>query len=189
MLFMHISSPDTKKNHPETHAGTAPGGRLFARPARRPDARHLPPAQARHSLPCEAGRLSPPPPLFYPHTPHHPKYYQSYSGSAYLFDLSGTQVAKLTASDGAAYDYFGSSVAISGSTVVVGGVWMGRDWGSAYLFDLSGTQVAKLTASDGAAKDYFGRSVAISGSTVVVGAGADDDNGADSGSAYLFSAA
>jgi hypothetical protein len=47
----------------------------------------------------------------------------SYTGAAYVFVGSGTtwtQQAKLTASDGAANDYFGTSVAIYGSTAVVG---------------------------------------------------------------------
>ena len=39
---------------------------------------------------------------------------------------------------------------------------------------------------DSAADDEFGRSVAISGTTAIVGAYQDDDNGSESGSAYLF---
>jgi hypothetical protein len=43
------------------------------------------------------------------------------SGSAYLFDVTtGNQLAKLTASDAAAGDLFGRSVAISGNTALVG---------------------------------------------------------------------
>ncbi len=47
------------------------------------------------------------------------------------------QTAKLTAADGAAYDYFGSSVAVSGDTVVVGAYGdddKGSNSGSAYVF-------------------------------------------------------
>jgi hypothetical protein len=44
----------------------------------------------------------------------------------------------------------------------------------------------KLLPADGAAGDEFGRSVAITGTTAVVGAWRDDNNGPDSGSAYLF---
>ena len=118
----------------------------------------------------------------------------SSSGSAYLFDITtGTQIAKLTASDAAAGDYFGRSVAISGSTAIVGANAdddAGRSSGSAYLFDITtGTQIAKLTASDAAASDSFGQSVAISGSTAIFGAGGNDDAGTDSGSAYLYSGA
>ncbi len=49
-------------------------------------------------------------------------------------------------------------------------------------------ELFELTASDGAVVDRFGWSVAISGTTAIVGAYRDDDNGTDSGSAYLFDA-
>ena len=131
---------------------------------------------------------------------------ESSSGSAYVFtrttagDLASgwTQVAKLTAGDGAANDYFGYSVSIDGDTVVIGAqettTTKGDDSGSAYVFarDTAGdlasnwTQVAKLTADDGAASDYFGCSVSIDGDTVVIGANGDNEKGSDSGSAYMF---
>ena len=44
----------------------------------------------------------------------------------------------------------------------------------------------KLLAADGAAYDGFGSSVSISGDRAVIGACYDDDNGSDSGSAYVF---
>ena len=44
----------------------------------------------------------------------------------------------------------------------------------------------KLIASDGAIEDFLGYSVAAIGGTVVVGAHRDDDNGSDSGSAYVY---
>ena len=76
------------------------------------------------------------------------------------------QQAKLTASDGAANDLFGSSIAVSGNTVVVGVPQAlaspSNGPGAAYVFTASGagwanmTETAKLTASDGTAQDYFG---------------------------------
>ena len=130
------------------------------------------------------------------------------SGSAYVFTREKptypwTQVAKLTADDGAEFDYFGSSVSIDGDTVVVGAYGDGEgnpqpmDIGSAYVFtrDTAGsltsgwTQRAKLTASDGAAADNFGNSVSIDGDTVVVGARLDDTgtaSGTNVGSVYVF---
>ena len=116
------------------------------------------------------------------------------SGSAYLFDtIIGRQVAELLPDDGAALDQFGFSVAISGTTAIIG-AWAdddnGNASGSVYLFDISDpqnpVQIFKLLPSDGAAGDRFGISVAISGATAIVGAERDDDNGLDSGSAYLF---
>jgi hypothetical protein len=119
------------------------------------------------------------------------------AGSAYVFVLSGalwTQQAKLTASDAAASDQFGYSVAVSGDTAVVGtpldSVPAGGQAGSAYVFVRSGTvwtQQAKLTASDGAFGDQFGWAVAVSGDTAVVGARFDDTQaGTGAGSAYAF---
>ncbi|MFC2031990.1 PKD domain-containing protein [Chloroflexota bacterium] len=118
-----------------------------------------------------------------------------YSGSAYVYVRSGTtwtEQAKLTASDGAADDFFGYSVSISGDTALVGAYLdddNGSNSGSTYVYVRSGTtwtQQAKLTASDGAADDSFGYSVSISGDTALVGACYDDDNGSNSGSACVY---
>jgi len=98
----------------------------------------------------------------------------SYKGSAYVFKRDGedgetwSQQQKLTASDGAANDYFGCSVSISGDLAIVGAYYdddRGTDSGSAYIFKRDGTswsQWQKRNASDGAAGDRFGRSVSIS---------------------------
>jgi len=117
------------------------------------------------------------------------------SGSAYVFTRSGgawTQQAKLLAGDGAGEDYFGFSISLSSDTAVIGAYANddnGSGSGSAYVFTQSGgawTQQAKLLASDGAADDQFGQSVSLSGDTAVIGAWQDDDNGNESGSAYVF---
>ncbi len=122
---------------------------------------------------------------------------RSAAGAAYIFTRNQGggnqwgQVKKITASDGAAGDYFGWSVSISNNTVVVGAT-DNDDNGAAYIFtrDQGGVdnwgQEEKNTASDGAVGDYFGWSVSISDDTLVVGASDDDDNGIDSGSAYVF---
>ena len=126
-------------------------------------------------------------------------------GSAYIFEkpvggwaTTNAYDAKLTASDGAAYDHFGCSVSISGDTVVVGAylddIGLNDNQGSAYIFEkpvggwaTTSAYDAKLTASDGAAEDWFGVSVAISGDTVVIGAYRDDSGDAtDQGSVYVF---
>ena len=96
------------------------------------------------------------------------------------------QQAKLTAADGAPRAGFGVSVAISGSTAVVGAPFKNADTGAAYVFVRSGTawsQQAELTASDGFSFGRFGISVAISGPTVVVGAGTKNT---ETGAAYVF---
>ena len=97
-------------------------------------------------------------------------------GSAYVFTRSGTgwtEQAKLTASDGAAYDRFGYSVSVDGDTIVVGASGDGNDSGSAYVFTRSGTswtEQAKLTASDPSPDHRFGESVSLFEDTLVVGA-------------------
>ena len=105
----------------------------------------------------------------------------------------GDQLFKLLPDDGSGGDWFGYSVAISGTTTIVGtygGDDNGSQSGSAYLFDTTtGQQITKLLPDDGADADQFGLSVAISSATAIVGARHDDDNGDNSGSAYLFDAA
>jgi hypothetical protein len=93
------------------------------------------------------------------------------------------QLAELIASNGAAGDKFGYSVAISGNTAVVGAPWAlknGDERGAAYVFVNDGSgwvQVAELTA---VTFKELGTSVAISddGSTIVVGAPPGEVGGA-----------
>ena len=111
------------------------------------------------------------------------------SGSVYVYNLDGTGETKITASDGAAQDQFGSSVAVGNNKIVVGAFRDdddGSSSGSAYVYDLDGTNEVKITASDGAADDQFGFSVAVGNSKVVIGSPNDDDNGSDSGSVYVY---
>ena len=116
------------------------------------------------------------------------------SGAAYVFEDNGTawvELAKLFPSEGATGDGFGFSVALSGTTAIVGAdeQYSGTDSGSAYVFEKDGgtwSQVAHLSPSDGAADDFFGCSVSISGTMALVGALCDNDCGHLSGSAYVF---
>ena len=124
------------------------------------------------------------------------------SGSAYVFVRTGTvwsEQAKLVAGDPGLVDRFGSYVAINGDTAVISAPLdddNGNDSGSAYVFTRTGalwSEQAKLLASDGAADDNFGGGgwisaggVAVDGDTVVISADKDDDNGNESGSAYVF---
>jgi hypothetical protein len=117
------------------------------------------------------------------------------SGSVYVYTRSvglWTEQAKLTASDGAASDEFGSSVSLSGDTLAVGAELdddNGSDSGSVYVYTRSvglWSEQQKLTASDGAPNDRFGQSVSLSGDTLAVSANGDDDNGLGSGSVYVY---
>jgi len=141
------------------------------------------------------------------------------SGAAYVFVRNGTswaQQAYLKASNTESDDHFGSTVDVSGDTIVVGageedssatGVNgdeadnSAPESGAAYVFVRNGTawvQQAYLKASNTAEGDWFGWSVAVSGDTVVAGANGEDssatgvngdetDDGApDSGATYVF---
>ena len=118
----------------------------------------------------------------------------SSQGSAYVFVRSRStstwiQQAKLTASDGAADDEFGASVALDGNTALVGAYVDETYQGSAYVFVRSGTawsQQQKLVASDGSVSDYFGWSVALDGNYALIGAKWDNSPGLNQGSAYVF---
>jgi hypothetical protein len=142
-----------------------------------------------------------------------------YSGSADVFVRGGTtwtQQAYLKASNTGEGDNFGYSVAISGTTVVVGapsessnstGVNGNQldnhanNSGAAYVFTRGGsswTQQAYLKAGNTGEDDFFGTAVAISGATVVVGApfessnatgvngNGSDNSSIDSGASYVF---
>ena len=105
------------------------------------------------------------------------------TGSAYVFRASdGTQLAKVTAADGAAGDEFGGSVAVSGDTIVIGAEDKDETaygtHGAAYVYRTSDggatySPMDKLAGSDD--NGSFGASVAIDGSTVLVG----ESNGED----------
>ncbi len=120
------------------------------------------------------------------------------AGAAYVFTVDGSswvQTHKLLASDGAAVDQFGVSVALDGTTALVGARWdddAGIGSGSAYLFHFDADagawmQAAKLLAGDGAPWDEFGVSVDVSGDRAIAGSWLDGDFGYDTGAAYVFS--
>lgn len=117
------------------------------------------------------------------------------TGSAYIFQRSNsewTQVQKLVASDGAAGDAFGISVAVYENTAIMGaefdednGTWSG----SAYIFRSSDgiwTEDQKLLASDGSPGDRFGSAVSLWGSNALIGAYQKDEKGGDSGAAFVI---
>ncbi len=88
--------------------------------------------------------------------------------------------------------FFGARIAFDDGTAVIGAPGdyeTDVNAGAAYVFHFDGatwTHKQKLLADDGAFNDIFGGSVSISGDTIVVGARRDDDNGNNSGSAYVF---
>jgi hypothetical protein len=101
---------------------------------------------------------------------------------------------KITASDGAASDWFGLSASIDGDTAIVGAKDdddAGSKSGSAYVYVRDVTtgvwsEQAKLTANDATVGDQFGFRVSVDGDTAVIGAVFDDRVASEGGSAYVF---
>jgi hypothetical protein len=118
-------------------------------------------------------------------------------GAAYVFRFNGSiwvQEQKLTASDAAAGDEFGSSVSVSGNRILVG-AWLddhagGTDSGAAYVFQWDGSrwvQQQKLTASDADRFERYGLSVSVNGERVFVGSpGANCAAGPACGAVYAY---
>ena len=126
---------------------------------------------------------------------------QTKSGVAMIFHRTGANNTpntwdtgqKIVPSDPAAYDEFGTGVAISGNTAVIGAPKDDdnsvTDSGSVYVFVRSGTtwtEQEKLTGGSGTTSGFLGHSVSISGDLVVAGAKYTSDNGLNSGAAYVF---
>ena len=124
---------------------------------------------------------------------------KTYAGAAYVFVRSGTtwtQQAKLVHPTPAAFDYFGTSVAVSGDTVLVGSPRTDSsglgDSGAAYVFVRTGTtwtKQAELLAGDIRIQGQFGSSVALDGNEAVIGAPWQWSSGFSprSGEVYVFS--
>jgi len=117
------------------------------------------------------------------------------TGSAYVFTGSNWATeTKLEGSDTVSGDYFGYSVTCSGdgSTIIIG------DWsnsvnnttGAVYVYSGANyVNEAKIIPGDGANSDRYGLAIATTtdGTTMMVGSVWDDDNGAESGSVYVYS--
>jgi hypothetical protein len=128
----------------------------------------------------------------------------AYTGGAYVYDLvSATpNVPVATLSNPKSdeppglgttqADHFGSSVAISGTRVVVGAPYnnAATDGGIAYVYELASATptvpVATLTNPTPAGYDRFGLSAAVDGTTIIVGDPFDNTTAPDRGAAYVF---
>ncbi len=102
-------------------------------------------------------------------------------------------LATLTPSDAEAHTLFGNSVAISGSTILVGSIWDTIDdrarAGSVYVFTGSNdnwTQVQKISAPGTLDNVFFGASLALQGDTTVIGAFAAALSSVRTGAVYAY---
>jgi FG-GAP repeat len=120
------------------------------------------------------------------------------AGHVRVYDWTGSQWTQVGSdlNGETAYNYFGSSVALSsdGTRVVIGatgnGGLNGDDYGRVRVYDWTGSQWTQVGSNlDGeAAYDSFGYSVALSsdGTRVAIGAPSNDENGDYSGHVRVY---
>ena len=119
-----------------------------------------------------------------------------FAGAAYVFVREGNtwvEQAKLVPDDAAKAANFGSSVSLTGDTIIVGAplhdTERGKDAGAAYVFVREGNrwrQQARLIAADTEAGDRFGHAVATTGQSAIVGAPFRNEGEQGSGAVYSF---
>jgi FG-GAP repeat len=118
-------------------------------------------------------------------------------GSVSIYQLTGGSwvlMQKITDATGAASDFFGNSVSISGNYVIVGAfaddIGANPNQGSANIYQLTGGSwvlMQKIADATGATGDFFGISVCISDNYAIVGASSDDVGvNIDQGSSSIY---
>ncbi len=117
------------------------------------------------------------------------------AGSVFSYSWNGTTWIpgqEFSGSSVESGDLFGQSLSVSGDVALVGAEGdddNGSSSGSVYVFRFDGVdwiEEQKLTSDDGQAGDNFGVTCSVRGEVMLVGAVHDDDNGEDSGAAYVF---
>ncbi|HZE88011.1 MAG TPA: hypothetical protein VE404_00620, partial [Verrucomicrobiae bacterium] len=120
---------------------------------------------------------------------------QLFKGAAYVFEKNGAgawiQKAKLVDPNGTNQDYFGTQVAIAGSTVILGNEELPSAFGHAHAYRRNPTTgawklLADFQSSDVAPGDAFGIAVSARGKSLMVGAFGDDGVAPNSGSIYFY---
>ncbi|MCB1228731.1 MAG: hypothetical protein KDN19_00600 [Verrucomicrobiae bacterium] len=95
----------------------------------------------------------------------------STSGAVYLYDLDegGTELRKLTPSDGSAGDTFGEELSMEGGRLLVGSRGHNGGRGAAYLFEVgTGNEIRKLEIPNSEASVNFGQDVSMSGNVALI---------------------
>ena len=117
----------------------------------------------------------------------------SFAGAAYVFRTldSGVTWTETDIVTGTAGSFFGGTIAISGTVMLVGAYSASGNKGEAYAYTTSDggaswTFADTLAASDGAGSDYFAQSVAMDGDYAIIGASGKDSS---TGAGYVFSTA
>ena len=109
-------------------------------------------------------------------------------GAAFFYGYNPyTEIGKVQPADTVAGDMFGYSTALHGVNALIGAPRHNGEAGAVYHYNVTNRQLLdKITAPDGASGDWFGLAVAVDGHLAVIGSPYDRDNGAYSGSAYVY---
>jgi hypothetical protein len=117
-------------------------------------------------------------------------------GGAYIYKFDKgiwNFQTKLVPIQGTSNDYFGASVDLVGTRLLIGAYGdddKGSTAGAAYLYMLEGDQWnmhKKYVPGDGNSYDYFGYDIAIGDQGLVMGAYGNDENGSMAGAMYIYS--
>ena len=113
----------------------------------------------------------------------------SNAGAAYLFDIDGNEIKKITSSYAESDANFGYAVAISDKWIAIGepGANMGADrTGNVDIYDIDGNKKGNGTSGDGLDDDYFGQAVSITNNRLAVGVPNHYDNVANEGAVFVY---
>lgn len=110
-------------------------------------------------------------------------------GTVHIYDLIGGAqrlVASLANPVNRGFTFFGASVALNGSRIVVGN--HATSFGEVYLYEVDGDSVTftHTLSNPSQSADSFGWSVAVSDSRIAVGAYGDDNQGLNTGQVYVY---
>lgn len=115
------------------------------------------------------------------------------AGAVFIYQYDGTSWSYSQTLTGVSEDdAFGKSVSVDGAWAAIGAYGddtAATDSGAVHIYQFTGASwvpFQTIKAGDAGAQDYFGLSVALDGQQLLVGAPYDNDNGADSGSVYVF---
>ena len=109
-------------------------------------------------------------------------------GSLYIYDMDGSNMVKVTHSDASTGDYFGNSLKMNSTKIIVGAPYAGPIYrqGAIYVYDLDGTNEVKITTSDAGAYDELTGWNGLDVTESKILAGAAKHGGSASGAMYTF---
>ncbi|ETR66125.1 MAG: alpha beta-propellor repeat-containing integrin [Candidatus Magnetoglobus multicellularis str. Araruama] len=112
--------------------------------------------------------------------------YNSNYGYIKIYQLNSGAWTNIKNITGQSSEYWGNTVDITDQYAMIGSYYYNSQQGKAYIYTLESWTKIDLRPNDPANSDYFGWSVALNNNYAIVGAYYDDDNGSNSGSAYVF---